>query len=69
MNYNFKCPKCKNELTAFVDLSKHIVDWEHICDECGHKFSKFEIAKIYDSALIECQGEYCDWIFGNRSDR
>ncbi len=58
-NYNFTCPECQVELSAEVDLREPSVDFETACD-CGYKFTAEEQFRIYNEALIDCQGTAID---------
>ena len=62
MTYNFSCPNCGKELTADVDISEGIVDWEEECD-CGYKFADEQVLKIYDEALAYCWSSWIDYVY------
>ena len=59
MEYHFSCPNCGETLMAEVDVGEHIVDWDEVCESCGHIFSEKEVLDIYDRAL---EGALCSMI-------
>lgn len=67
--YSFECPRCKFELTAEVDIGDHMVEWGEECDECGYKFTREEILKIYDNALTDGLGTLIDYAHDALKDR